>query len=53
MVLGDVGYDKKEFLESKLHVYGRDDIKIVVYNMGRWPKKGDRKTNQKIFIIIL
>ena len=30
--------DKKEFLESNLHVYGRDDTKIVVYSMGRWPK---------------
>ena len=40
MVLGGVGWDKKEFLESNLHVYGRDDTKIVVYIMGRWPKGG-------------
>ena len=38
MVLGGVGWDKKEFLESNLHVYDRDDIKIVVYSVGRWPK---------------
>ena len=44
MVLGGVGWDKKEFLESNLHVYGRDDTKIVVYSMGRWPKeKGSEK----------
>ena len=44
MVLRGVGWDKKEFLESNLHVYGRDDTKIVVYNMERWPKgKGPEK----------
>ena len=41
MVLGGVGWDKKEFPESNLHVYGKDDIKIVVYSMRRWSKKGD------------
>ena len=30
----------KEFLESNLHVYGGDDNKIIIYNMGRWLKKG-------------
>ena len=39
MILGDVGWDKKEFLESNLHVYGKNDTKIVVYSMGRWPKR--------------
>ena len=52
MVLGGVGWDRKEFPESNLHVYGRDDTKIVVYSMRRWPKGGDRK-NQEIFVIIL
>ena len=52
MVLGGVGCDKKEFLESNLHVYDRDDTKIVVYNMGRWPKEKDRKI-EEIFVIIL
>ena len=47
MVLGGVGWDKNEFLESNLHVYGRDDTKIVVYSMGRWPKRRDRKKLRK------
>ena len=46
MVLGGIEWDKKEFLESKLHMYGRDDTKMVVYSMGRWPKKGDRKNSR-------
>ena len=48
MVLGGVGWDRKEFPESNLHVYGKDDTKIVVYNMGRCTKKGIRK-NQVIW----
>ena len=36
MVLGGVGWDS----ESNLHVCGKDDTKIVVYNMGRCTKKG-------------
>ena len=44
MVLGGVGWNKKEFLESNLYVYGRDDTKIVVYSIGMWPKgKGSKK----------
>ena len=43
MVLGGVGWNKKEFTESNLHVYGRDDTKIVVYSMGRWTKKEDQR----------
>ena len=31
MVLGGVGWDKNEFPKSNLHVYGKDDIKIVIY----------------------
>ena len=31
MVLGDVRWVRKEFPESNLHVYGKDDIKIVIY----------------------
>ena len=31
MVLGGVGWDRKEFPRSNLHVYGKDDIKIVIY----------------------
>ena len=43
MVLGGVGWDRKEFPESNLNVYGRDDTKIVVYNMERWIKKGGHR----------
>ena len=32
MVLGDVGWDRKEFPESNLHVCGKDDTKIAIYN---------------------
>ena len=46
MGLEGVGWDKKEFSESNLHVYGRDDTKIVVYSMRRWPKGGDRKKSR-------
>ena len=53
MVLGGVGWDKKKFLESNLHVYGGDDIKVVVYNMGRWPKKSRRKKPRNLVMILL
>ena len=43
MVLRVAGWDRKEILESNLHVCGRDDIKIVIYNMGRCTKKGGSK----------
>ena len=52
MILGDVGWDKKEFLESNLHVYGRDDTKIIVYSMEKWPKER-RGRSQVILVIIL
>ena len=35
--------DRKEFLESNLHVYGRDDTKITVYNVERWLKERGHK----------
>ena len=43
MVLGGAGWDRKEFPESNLHVCGKDDTKIVVYNMGRCTKKGEEE----------
>ena len=46
MVLEGVGWDKKEFPESNLHVYVRDDTKIVVYSMRRWPKEGDQRKSR-------
>ena len=46
MVLGGIRWDKKEFSKSNLHVYGRDDTKIIVYNMERGHKRRglERKT---------
>ena len=32
MVLGDVGWDRKESPKSNLHVCGKDDTKIAIYN---------------------
>ena len=46
-VLGSVGWDRKEFLESNLHVYGKDDTQIVVYNMEMWPKEWGSEKHQK------
>ena len=45
MVMGGVGWDKKEFLESDLYVYGKDDTKIVIYSMGRCTKKRGKKSS--------
>ena len=42
-VQGDVGWDRKNFPEPNLHVYGKDDIEIMVYNMRRSPRKGKGK----------
>ena len=47
MVLGGVGWDRKEFPESNLHVYGRDDTKIVVYSMKRKKKRGEEIIREK------
>ena len=35
--------DRKEFLESNLHVYDRDDTKITIYNVERWLKERREK----------
>ena len=42
-----VGWDKKEFLESNLHVYGGDDNRMIVYNMERWPKIWREKKHKR------
>ena len=42
-VQGDIGWDKKKLPEPNLHVYGKDDTQIMVYNMRGWPRKRDRK----------
>ena len=48
MVLGGVGWDRNEFLEFNLHVYGRDDTKIIVYSMERNKKRGRKSLERKI-----
>ena len=41
-VLVGVGWDRREYLELNLHVYGGDDTMIIVYNMREWlERKGD------------
>ena len=45
MVMGGVGWDKKEFLESDLYVYGKDDTKIVIYSMERCTKRKKKKSS--------
>ena len=32
-------WDREKLPEPNLHVYGKDDTKIMVYNMRKWPKK--------------
>ena len=44
MVLGGVGWDRKESPKSNLHVCGKDDTKIAVYNMEECTERGDWKT---------
>ena len=34
-----VGWDKKEFLKSNLHVYGEDNNRTIIYNMEMWLKE--------------
>ena len=45
MVLGGVERDRKEFPESNLHMYGKDDTKIVIYSMRRCTEKGEEKSS--------
>ena len=40
-------WDREKLLEPNLHVYGKDDTKIMVYNIRRWPKKGGTKKDQE------
>ena len=53
MVLGSVGWDKKELLKSNLHVYGRDNTKIVIYIVREGDLKGGLGKNHKIEVITL
>ena len=37
----------KKLPEPNLHVYGKDNTKIMIYSMRRSPKKGDKKKHQR------
>ena len=32
-------WDKEKLPEPNSHVYGKDDTKIIVYNVRKWPRK--------------
>ena len=32
-------WDKEKLLEPNSHMYGKDDTKIIVYNVRKWPRK--------------
>ena len=36
-------WDREKFPEPSLHMYGKDDTKIVVYNMRKWQRTGRLK----------
>ena len=36
-------WDREKLTEPNLHMYGKDDTKVMVYNMRRCPKKDDEK----------
>ena len=40
-------WDREKLPEPNLYVYGKNDTKIMVYNMRRCPKKGDWKNLEK------
>ena len=42
-VQGSVRWDREKFPEPNLHVYGKDNTKIVVYNMRKWQRTGGSK----------
>ena len=48
-VLVGVRWDRRDFLELNLYVYGGDNNRIIVYNMGEWPER----EKKEIFRIIL
>ena len=41
-----VRWDRKKLPEPNLHVYGKDNTKIMIYSMRRSPKKGDQKNTR-------
>ena len=40
-------WDRKKLPESNLHVYGKDDTQIRVYNMRRSPKRREKKNTRE------
>ena len=40
-------WDREKLPEPNLHVYGKNDTKIMVYNVTRCPKKRDWKNLEK------
>ena len=40
-------WDREKLPEPNLHVYGKDDTKIMVYNMKRCPKKRGLEKQRK------
>ena len=40
-------WDRKKLPKSNLHVYGKNDTQIMVYNMRMWQKRGEGKTPEK------
>ena len=42
-VQGSVRWDREKFPKPNLHVYDKDDTKIVVYNMRKWQRTGGSK----------
>ena len=52
MVLGSVGWDRKEFPESNLHVCDRGDTKTEIYNMERCTKEKKEKKEKKDYLRI-
>ena len=38
----------RELLELNLHLYGRDDTKIIVYNMKEWLERGGDLENNPL-----
>ena len=49
-VLGGVGWDKKKFLESNQHVYGRDDAKNYSIQHGKVAKKKEKEKKKEITV---
>ena len=42
-------WDREKLPEPNAHVYGKDDTKIIVYNVRKWPrKKGEEPREKKI-----